>query len=152
MIFDLFDSLNYFPIIISSVFYFVLGAFWYCPIFGTLRNTYFILPGMARRKELQRNNIIINDPTNREAFCKIIITFCATLVAWFAMACLVAMVNSATFFSGFFLGSLIAVGFSAVTLAISYTWDNRSFRLFVIDSLCPVIGIIASAIILSIWR
>lgn len=145
-------SLNYVSIIISSVFYFVLGAFWYCPLLGTMRNSFFMLPGTVRCKELQKMNIVINDLTNSQALYKIIITFCATFFASLAMACLVNMVNSTTIYSGFFLGSLIAIGFATVTLAISYTWENRSFKLFMIDSLCPIIGIITSAIILSMWR
>jgi hypothetical protein len=150
--FEFFVSINYFSIIISAIFYFILGAFWYCPIFGTLQLPFLVLPGAARQRELQRNHIVISKWQDKEAFFKIIVTFFATLLASFSMAYLVVMVNSATLLSGFLLGTVIAVGFSGVTLAVSYIWENRSLKLFIIDSLCPIIGIITSAIIISVFR
>lgn len=77
---------------------------------------------------------------------KMLLTFDANIITSYAMACLVVMTGSTTVLSGLILGIMGALGFAVTTLALVY----RSLRLFLIDSGYPVLGIIITAVLLSV--
>jgi uncharacterized protein DUF1761 len=134
-------SVNYFAIIVSAIIYFLIGSLWFSTLFGSLWT-----------QELQRHNVVIKEPTTREILSKMLQTFLANIITAYAMAVLVTMTGSTTILSGLFLGILAAVGCAATTLGAVFTWESRSLKLFLIDIGYPALGIIASAILLSVWQ
>jgi hypothetical protein len=141
MNFNFLSNLNYIAITVSSVVYFVIGYVWCSHLFRDPLN-----------EEQRRHNVTKVVPTQSELYTKMALTFVANFITAFAMACLVYKVGSSNVVSGICLGLTAAVGFAATTLATFSIWENRSVRLFLLDIGYPVLGIVTSAVILSLWR
>lgn len=135
-----FSQMNYVAVAVASLVFFVIGALWFSVLFGKIW-----------AKEVQRHGVVIKQPSSGDMLIKLLLTIIANTIACFAIAKLVIMTGSTTFFSGLVLGIIAAVGFSATTLASVSVWENRSLKLFLLDIGYPACGIIAAAIILSLW-
>jgi hypothetical protein len=135
------SHINYLAVAASSIIFFMLGSLWFSTLFGSVWT-----------QELKRHNVIIKEPTKNALIMKMLLTFGANIVASFAMACLVNMTGSTTLTSGLILGIIVALGFAATTLGLVFIWESKSLKLFLIDSGYPALGIIASALLLSLWH
>lgn len=135
-------SINYLAVLASSVALFIIGSVWYSPL---LMSTIWV-------EELKKHQVTIKQPTSSELGTKMFLTFVTNVIASFAMACLVILVQSITWQSGVALGVTASIGFSATALASICIWQSRSLKLFLIDAGYPVVGSIASGVILSLWR
>lgn len=139
---ELFMHVHYGAIIASVVVFFALGALW----FSVLFNTSWVA-------ELKNHNVVINDEPAREKMMSLMgLTLLNHVVVVLAMAYLVYWTNSQTVESGLRLGLVTAVGFTATAVAGVFLWENRSVKLFLIDVGYQMIGVILSAVILSVWR
>jgi hypothetical protein len=138
---SLIASVNHLAVIVSAIVYFLMGSLWFSTLFGSLWV-----------QELKNHNVVIKQPSTGDLTAKMLQTFLANIVTAYAMAFLVIMTGSTTLLSGLFLGILTAVGFAATTLGGVFTWESRSLKLFLIDIGYPALGIIASAILLSVWQ
>jgi len=134
--------INYFAVAGAAFVYFIIGSIWYSPL---LMSDMWI-------EELKHHQVTIKTPTSAALFGKMLITFTAALISAFAMACLVIMTSATTWQSGLLIGILSSMGFAGTTLATAFIWESRSFKLFLIDIGYPILGIISSAMLLSIWR
>jgi hypothetical protein len=141
MDFSFLASINYLAVAVSSIVFFLLGSLWFSALFGSIW-----------AQELKRHNVTIQQPTPRNVSIKMILTFAANVLASFAMAKLVILTGSNTLASGLTLGIITTLGFAVTTLASVFIWESRSLKLFLIDIGYPALGIIAAAIILSVWR
>jgi hypothetical protein len=135
------SSINYIPVIVSSIIFFLIGSFWFSGLFGSL----WI-------KELKHHHVVIKEPTTNVLATKMLLTFASNFIASFAMACLVAITGSATATTGLILGIIAAFGFAASSIGSVFIWESKSLTLFLIDAGYPMVGIIAAAIILSVWH
>lgn len=135
------SNINYLAVAASTAIFFVLGSIWYSALFRSLWT-----------EELKQHNVIIKQPTSQDLTFKMLLTLAANFLASLAMACLVHMTGSSTAASGITLGIIVALGFVATTLALVFIWESRSLRLFLIDSGYPILGVIISAVLLSLWR
>jgi hypothetical protein len=135
------SQINVLAVGISSIVFFFLGSLWYSVLFGEIW-----------AKELKAHHVTIQKPTKKSLMEKMLITIGTNIVASLAMAFLVVLTGSYSVSSGFTIGVIAAVGFAATTLASTFTWENRSIKLFFLDVGYPVLGIISSAIILSVWH
>lgn len=135
------SEINYLAVAVSSIVFFFIGSLWFSALF---RNLWV--------KELKRHDVTIKEPTKEVLLQKMLLTFGANILASFAMACLVIITGSTTLATGFFLGFIAALGFAVPTLGSVFVWENRSLTLYLIDVGYPVVGIIAIAMILSIWQ
>jgi len=141
MDFSFFSYVNYGAVLVSAVVFFMLGSVWFSTLFGRMWVA-----------ELQRHNVIIKAPTTAALCTKMVLTFAANLLAAWCIALLVNMTGSTTAASGLQLGVIVVLGCAITTLASVFVWESRSLKLFLIDIGYPAVGIIASAIILSVWR
>jgi Protein of unknown function (DUF1761) len=117
-----------------------VGSLWFSALFGA-----------TWTEELKRHNVILQKPSQSSLMGKMIATFIMNIIMSYAMALLVVMTNSTTLVSGLLLGLIVSIGFAAPTLASVFLWESRSLRLFFIDLGYPTLGIILSAMILSVW-
>jgi len=138
---DFFASLNYIAVLVTATIYFVLGALWFAPF----------LFGEIWRKELKKHNVIIEEPKSSDMMLKMGLTFLGNIITVLAIAYFVFIVDATTLIDGFSLGFLIAVGFTMTSVGIVYTWQSRSIKLFLIDVGYPAVGIVATAMLLSVW-
>jgi hypothetical protein len=134
-------SINYVAVIISAVAIFFAGSVWFSALFGKIWV-----------HELSRHNITIQAPSSAKLALCMGLTFLQNNIMAFAMACLVSLTHSTTCASGLMLGLIVALGFAATAIGGVFTWESRSVKLFLIDAGYPMVGIILSAIILSVWR
>jgi len=140
MDFSILSQVNYLAVGICSLIFFFLGSMWFGVLFG---NTWV--------KELGRHNVFIQQPSIVGLFTKMMLNLLKNFVISLAMACLVVLTSSISVFSGLLLGVLVACGIAAPAMADVFIWENRSVKLFLIDSGYQIIGIVLSAIMLSIW-
>lgn len=138
---DFLLNVNYFAVALSACLFFVWGVAWFSALFGQ----WWV-------EELKDHNVIIEEPTSNTLMIKMLLNFLTNIIISYAMACLVSLTGSSTVYTGLILGCLVAGGFAATTLATVFNWENRSLKLFLLDAGYPVIGIIAIAILLSVWR
>lgn len=138
---DLFASINLLAVLTSAVIYFFLGALWFSVLFGR-----------AWALELEKQNIFIKEPTAAQLMIKMGTTFIGNCIASLSMALLVQATNSVSLVSAVELGLLVAIGFAATTMSTSYVWIGKPIKGSLIDIGYPVVGIMSSAVILSLWR
>ncbi len=141
MYLHLLSQINLVAVLISAIVYFMIGSLWYS-----------FLVRDAWVAELKEHDVTIKQHAKEVLRTKMLLTFCANVLASIAMALLVIMAGSTTVYSGFCLGLLCVLGFAATTLGTVFIWEHRSFRLFLLDIGYPAIGLIVAAIILSIWQ
>lgn len=132
-------EVNMMSVLGASAAYFFIGWLWYSVVF----NKHWM-------DELGRHGI--KKPAHDSMTKSLVLTFITNFVTALAMAHLVVMTNSTTSESGIQLGLLVGLGFAATSLASLFVWQHRSLKLFFIDAGYAVVGIIASGVILSLWR
>ena len=79
-------------------------------------------------------------------------SFLSFVVITIALALLVVKLNLTVFMSGVKLGLITGVGFSWMTIYISYLYTKKPVSIHIIDGLYHVVGQIIAAIILCLWR
>ncbi len=135
------SQINYLAEATCTIIFFFLGAIWFSALFAK-----------AWVHELSLHNVTITEPSKNKILSNMFLTFINNYIIVFAIACLVIMTNSTTLQSGLMLGCILAFGFSATAIGGVFLWEGRSVKLFLIDAGYQIIGIITSAIILSVWR
>lgn len=135
-------AVNHLAVLVSAAVFFVIGSLWYSP---WVMNHWWI-------EELKRNHVSLKVPTQKELSAKMLLTFIANFVASWKMAVLVSLVQATTWYEGMMLGLLVGVGFSATTLAMSFIWQSKTFKLFAIEIGYLIIGFAASGALLAWWR
>lgn len=140
--FDIISQLNIWAVLVSSIVYFFIGSLWFSPV---LFSDIWI-------EELEKHNVKIKQPTSAQLTQKMLITLAANILSVLATGYLVIATNSGSLASIIFLGMVISIGFVMSSVGTVFNWENRSLKLFLIDIGYPIVGIISSAIILSLWR
>lgn len=138
---ELFLHIHYGAIIASIVVFFFLGALWFSVLFKD-----------SWVAELKKHNVTIKEPSAQKMMSLMGLTLLNNTVIVCAMGYLVYLTNSHTVRAGLHLGCITAVGFIATAIAGVFLWENRSVKLFLIDSGYQMLGVVASAVILSVWR
>lgn len=135
------STVNIFAVLVSSIAFFLLGSFWFSGLFGRMWCD-----------ELEKHGVVIKQPTAASLRLKMGLTFLGNFITALAMALLVHATASTTIQSALHLGLVVALGFVITAMGTCAVWVNKSPRLFLIDAGYPSVGIIISAIILSLWR
>lgn len=134
------DNMNYWAVIVSGLAFFVVGSVWFLLLFELYS------------AELEKHGVKIKQPTKQQMISRLAVTLIGALITAFAVAVIVLMANSHTLVSAIKVGLFACLGFSAVTLGVSYNCEGKSLKLFLIDAGYWFIGILICAIILSLWR
>lgn len=136
-----FLNVNYIAVVVSAVLIFIFGSIWFSFLFAK-----------AWVNELRIHNVVIQQPSQNKIFINMGLTFLHNIMSALAMAYLVNMAGSTTCISGLILGAIVAYGFVVTSVGNVFVWENRSIKLFLIDTGYPFFSAILSAIILSIWH
>lgn len=136
---EIFSHLNWLAVLVASVAYFALGAIWYSKgVFGS--------------KWAQGHGINMNDPEAKKGAGKIMmISFICFFIISITLALFIAKMNLTGVMSGVKIGLITGVGFSAMTICISYFYTKKPMALHFIDGAYHVLGQIVAAIILCLW-
>jgi hypothetical protein len=135
------QQVNLWAILVASLAYFFLGSLWFSVLFGGVWS-----------REVERLGIVIKDPAKGTIAGKMFQTLVGNVIAAVSMGYVVFAAGAYNWLAGLKLGLLCGIGFAAVGMIIAYTWESRSFRLQMIDTLYAVVGITLCGIIISSWR
>lgn len=131
--------LNLVAVLTATVIYFILGSVWYSPIMFS--KTWM---------ELQK---ITPDPANKGRLpIMLSVTLVLNLLIAIALGILIQKTGVDTLFGGLKLGLLCAVAFVCSTLGITFMFENRPFKLFLIDAGYHTTGIVIASVILALWK
>ena len=136
----IFTSINYWAVFVAAIVYWFLGAIWFSSL------------GTVWTKELDKHGIRLPKPTKAGMIVKFVITFILNfLIAW-AVALVIHGLGIATVGAAIGWGLILGIGISAFTIGMAYLWESRSLLITLIDVGYPIIGIVISSIILTLWR
>ena len=131
-----FSELNWLAIIVAAVVFFGLAAVWY-------------QPGVMGRKWMEAAGV---DPSGGGPNAWV---FLGTLVAYFIMAAVLAMIARAaggsTFGDGLVLGLATGIAFVVGQAWINATYEGRSKNLVVANGGIGLIGHVIMAVIVTVW-
>ena len=136
---EIFSHINWLAVLVATVAYFILGAIWYNKaVFGS--------------KWAQGHGIKMNDPEAKKGAGKIMmISFVGFIVITITLAILIAKMSLTGIMSGVKLGLITGIGFSSMTICISYFYTKKPMALHFIDGAYHVVGQIVAAVILCLW-
>jgi hypothetical protein len=130
---------NHVAILVSAIMQWLLGAIWYSPVL-------FAKPWMAMVG-------IHKDAGNKKTMVSgMIMSFVGSLITSFILVHILVWAGSSTAGRGAFIGFIAWAGFIAAPLVASYIYENRPFKLFAINTGYWLVCLIASGILLSVWR
>ena len=137
---NIIPSFNILIILLAAAAYWLLGALWYSMITGNVWSN-----------ELTKHGVTLPEPTRQQLVRKLFLSFILNVIIAFGVAVILWFIGSAGMDEGIILGLIIGLSFSAATIGLTYSWENRSFKLFLVDAGYHVIGITLCAVILSMW-
>lgn len=130
---------NHVAMLVSAVMQWLLGAIWYSPVL-------FAKPWMAMVG-------IQKDAANKKTMIAgMILSFVGSLITSFILVHILAWAGASTAGRGAFVGFIAWAGFIAAPLVASYIYENRPFKLFAINTGYWLVCLIASGILLAVWR
>lgn len=141
MSFDVLGDLNWLAVIVAAVAYFILGGIWYAP------------PVMGKAW-MKASGI---DMADTEGGTSPII-FVAPLLGYVLVAAATAMIavstGTDTFSEGIVLGIVIGFGYAAALIAVIAVFEAKKphpTMWAVITSAYNIIGLMITAVIISVW-
>lgn len=137
---EIFSTMNWLAILVAAIAYFMLGAIWYSKaLFGS---KWAALVGLN-----------MNDPDKSKGMAKMMVgTFLLILVTCIGIAFLVTRIDLSLLMSGVKLGLITGICFATTAVSISFIYESRPTGLYFIDCGYHLVGHIAAAIILVLWR
>ena len=136
-------SINYLAVFAAGVAQFILGAFWYGPLFGAKWGKLmgFEKPSKAKMKELQKQMTV-----------SYLVTALTGFLTAYVLAYYIFYTNAADVAGGLLVGFWIWLGF-VLTIQISQSmWTQKSKMLVLIDSGYYLVGYMIMGVILALWR
>ena len=130
--------MNWLAIICAGAAYWVLGWLWYSVLFGKI----WAAALEQRGVKLERSGMAP----------KMIGTFIANLIAAVIMTRLMVRTGIVDVMHGLKLGAGVGVGFSATALTITYLWESKPTRMWIIDAGYHFFGCVLLGAILSVWH
>jgi hypothetical protein len=134
------SQINLLAAITCTIGYFILGSVWYSPaLFG------------KTWQELQKIDPEKMSASRSRLPIMLSATFVLNLVIVVAVGLLIAKTGIHTLLSGVKLGLLCSIAFVCTTLGITFLFEGRPFKLFLIDAGYHTCGILMTSIVLTLW-
>ncbi len=127
---------NYLSILIAAVVSFVLGGIWYNLLFGkTWERLQKVKMGAGKSRPLL-----------------LLVNFIASLVTAWVLVHTLVYAGATTLTDALLVGFMTWLGYFAVTGALGMVlWQNKSFKLYLIDAGFWLVNIILMSMVLVIW-
>ena len=131
--------LNPWPVLVSAVILWVLGAVWYSPAL-------FAKPRMAALG-------ITPDPANKKGLIPgMIASLVGDFILAFALDHIIHWAHATTLHWGAFIGFLVWLGFFAAPNYPQGIYERRPLKLFAINNGYWLFGLIAVGVLMAVWR
>lgn len=135
-------TLNFWPILVSALVSFGIGALWYSPI----------LFGKEWMSLMKISDSDIDDAKSKGMWRSYIIHFIANIVSFGVLAFFIATSSASTAGDGAFLGFIAWLGFIAPIGISNLLWRRDPIKLVIIDTLQVLIGLVISGAIIGAWK
>jgi hypothetical protein len=137
---EIFSNINWLALLVAAIAYFMLGAVWYSKgLFGT--------------KWAAAVGINMSDPDKGKGMAKMMIgTFILIVVTCIGLALLVNRLDLTLLVSAIKLALITGICFATTAVSISFIYESRPTALYFIDCGYHLVGHVAAAIILVLWR
>jgi surface polysaccharide O-acyltransferase-like enzyme len=134
-------GINYLAVLVAAILTMALGALWYAPmVFG---KAWAALVGISPEVAQKRMAGM------RRAYS---LTFVSSFVMAYVLARLLWYANIESAGGGMLIGVLAWLGFVATTQGITFLFEGRPFRLYVIDTGYPLVALAIMGALLAVWR
>ena len=140
MSFDALGELNWLAVIVATVVYFALGGLWYArPVFG---DAWMKSAGIVMQEGQRPGPAIYLTP------------LATGFISVTAIAMLAAATGSDTFGEGIVLGLVVGLGIAVMITAVEATFGTRPQPgpWFVINGAYQLLGLLISAVSVSVWQ
>ncbi len=135
-----FDGINYLAIVIAILINMGLGALWYSPVL-------FAKPWMAANGFTEESIKEAGGATKGYVVSIIVSVVVALAIASFAKAA-----DSDTAIEGLMLGLAAGLGFVATTAGVSYLFESRPLKLYLINAGYPVVSFALMGLLIGVWQ
>ncbi|MDP3734714.1 MAG: DUF1761 domain-containing protein, partial [Nanoarchaeota archaeon] len=135
-------SINYLAVLVAAIAQYALGALWYSVLFG---KQWMKLNGMEKM-----------DPKKMEEMKKgVMWSYAGGLVSSLVMAYVLAhfvdYTEAATAAAGAVAGFWIWLGFIATVTLGMVLWENKPFKLYLLNNAYNLLGLVIMGAILAVW-
>lgn len=131
-----FPDVNWYAIIIASIFSVALGSFWYSPkLFGS------IWMGAACCKEVEKKDV----------FKAFIGAFIGSLILTYILAVFIEWIGTDNAIQGAYIGFLSWLGFVATTLISPVLWEKQPLKIFGIHAGFKLVYLCLAGALLAWW-
>ena len=135
-------TINFWPILISAITSFGIGALWYSPM----------LFGKEWMELMKLNSSDINSIGTKSMAGSYAIHIIANIVSFGVLAFIIAISSATGASDGAFIGFIAWLGFAAPIAVSNLLWRRDSIKLVAIDTLQILIGLIVSGAIIGAWK
>ncbi|MET0393367.1 MAG: DUF1761 domain-containing protein [Chitinophagaceae bacterium] len=137
---ELLSRINWLAVLVAAAAYFILGAIWYSKA--------LFAPAWIRLVGIDMNN-----PGKGKSIAGMMIaSLLLIIITVIAQALLADRLWLTGLTSGIKLGLITGIGFATTAVSISFIYESRPTALYFIDCGYHVVGHLAAAIILVLWR
>lgn len=133
---------NLLAVLVSGIIATLIGALWYSPL----------LFGKQWMKLMKITEKDIKNAKKKSMIKLYIINFVSTLVMIYVLGYLFDVANVLDVTSGIMLSIVVWLGFVATLSLNSVLWENKPVKLYIINILYPLVSLVVTGIILSVWR
>ncbi len=135
-------SANIWPILVSSIVAFAIGALWYSPIL-------FGKEWMALMKIKESDIAASKDKGMIKLYLG---QFVMTLITFGVLSFLLVNTASPSTSDGIFMGFVVWLGFVAPAGFTALAWEKRPLKLVMINSLGILVNLLVGGAIIGAWR
>ncbi|MBS3913985.1 MAG: DUF1761 domain-containing protein [Bacteroidetes bacterium] len=132
---------NPWALLVSAIVYWGIGAVWFSALFGKA--------WMAEHAKMGKT---IERPSNKEFSGMMLGTFMYNVLIVFAVSYIVFITGAIKPPAAFKMGALLGGCMVWTSIGITYTWERRSMRHLALDAGYHFVGVLASCMILAMWR
>lgn len=136
------QTINFWPVIVSAVVAFAIGALWYSPF----------LFGKQWMRLMKMSESDIQNANPKEMWSYYLVHFIVTLVSFSVLAFLISLTRIANPSEGAFLGFFVWLGFVAPIGVSELLWEKKSFKLIFINTTQVLLGLVIGGVIMGVWK
>jgi hypothetical protein len=134
-------DINYGAVVVAAIVYMAIGMAWYSPL----------LLGNAWLKESGRSAADIEAAKGKSMNITMLIATLNALIMSFVIAHFVDLVGAVELADALALGFWAWLGYVMTVQIHAVLWDGRSWKFFLINTICSLISIIAVTVVLTLW-
>ena len=132
-------SINYWAVIVSTVFSMILGVIWYTPL--TFGNVWMKLVGMKAEE--------ISSGAETAGYITAAVSH---FIGALALAVFINLLGITGWTSGLLVGVAVSICFISTSRATNYVYERQPFALFLINSGYNVLFYAVAGILLAVWQ